>query len=175
MPKRKRNVKKEDNKTDEVPNPSSKDFDPFAIFNNDLNLIENVSQEDKKKREAMLNKFNSNLNKNEGIQFVTKKHEDLEDKEDIDEIEKNENKAKAVNNLKVKKKGGQKKEPKEIKGVKVNMEKETTVTETQVYVKSMMIRKCQIREFIITGVNDNGVIDNINICEDDEEDEEVNV
>ena len=52
----------------------------------------------------MLNKFNSNLNKNEGIQFVSKKHEDLEDKEDIDEIEKNENKAKAVNNLKVKKK-----------------------------------------------------------------------
>ena len=70
----------------------------------------------------MLNKFNSNLNKNEGIQFVSKKHEDLEDKEDIDEIEKNENKAKAVNNLKVKKKGGQKKEPKEIKGVRVNIE-----------------------------------------------------
>ena len=77
--------------------------------------------------------------------------------------------------LKVKKKGGQKKEPKEIKGVKVNMERETTVTETQVHVKSMMIRKCQIREFIITDVNDNRVIDNINICEDDEEDEEVNV
>ena len=46
MTKRKRKIKKEDNKTDEVPNPSIKDFDPFAIFNNDLNLIENVNQED---------------------------------------------------------------------------------------------------------------------------------
>ena len=55
------------------------------------------------------------------------------------------------------------------------MEEETTVTETQVYVKSMMKRKCQIREFIITYVNDNGVIVNINICEDDEEDDEVKV
>ena len=43
MTKRKRKIKKEDKKTDEVPNPSIKDFDPFAIFNNDLNLIENVS------------------------------------------------------------------------------------------------------------------------------------
>ena len=55
------------------------------------------------------------------------------------------------------------------------MEEETTVTETRVYVQSMLRRKCQIREFIITDVNDNGVIDNINICEDDEEDEEVKV
>ena len=46
MTKRKRKIKKEDNKTDEVPNPISKDFDPFAIFNNDLNLIENVCQKD---------------------------------------------------------------------------------------------------------------------------------
>ena len=109
------------------------------------------------------------------VKKITNKLEDSEDEEDIDEIEKNENKAKAVNNLKVKKKGGQKKEPKEIKDVRDNMEEETTVTEVQVHVKSMMRRKCQIREFIITDVNDNGVIDNINICEDDEEDKEVTV
>ena len=123
----------------------------------------------------MLNKFISNLFKNDGRQFLAKKYEDLEDEEDIDEIEKNENNVKAENNLKVKKKGGQKKEPKEIKDVRVNMEEETAVTEAQVHFKSMMRRKCQIKEFIITDVNDNGVIVNINICEDDEEDEEVNV
>ena len=47
-----------------------------------------------------------------------------------------------------------------------------TVEKPQIHVKMMMARKCQIREFIITDIDDNGVVDNINLVEEDENVEE---
>ena len=92
-------------------------------------MIDKLTPEEKRKREANLNKYNSNINEN--VKRKPIKSKDAEDNDDLelDEDKDEEDKPKVVNKPIEKKVGRKKKEVKEIRGFKVNMDEETTINE----------------------------------------------
>ena len=87
MTKRKRKLDKEDNK--EVKDTKPKDIfnEAFDVLSKGMEMIDKLTPEEKRKREANLNKYNSNINEN-----VKRKPIKSKDAEDNDDLELDEDK-----------------------------------------------------------------------------------
>ena len=129
MTKRKRKLNNEDKKEVEDTKPKSIFNEAFDVLSKGMEMIDKLTPEEKRKREANLNKYNSNINEN--VKRKPIKSKDAEDNDDLelDEDKDEEDKPEVVNKPIEKKGGRKKKEVKDVRGLKVNMDEETTINE----------------------------------------------
>ena len=137
MTKRKRKLNNEDKKEVEDTKPKDKFAEAFDVLSKGMEMIDKLTPEEKRKREANLNKYNSNINENAKRKPIKSKNAEDNDDLELDEDKDEEDEPEVVNKPIEKKVGRKKKEVKEIRGFKVNMDEETTMKKV---LKQMIIR-----------------------------------